>query len=339
MSAVTAVSPGSPWAGHLSCPSRPLVVCSEPRWAQNRAAMTTTSGTTDKSRGAMLGLAIGDALGAPVETLPRGGFKPITGYRAGGYFQLPAGAWTDDTAMALCLADSLTTGAAFDEADLLARFCRWVEFAENTSTDRCIGAGKNTVRTLGNHRRTGALVASRFGEHSDGNGVLMRLAPVAIRYRDDKSLAQDIALRQGRTTHASPLSEAACSFAVDLLIALIVGKPWSEAFAAAEREIADEQLAARVAARHDESLPPSSGFVLDTLQAAVWAVERSSDFAGAVLTAVNLVGDTDTAGAVAGQFAGARWGASGIPLELLSGLVRRDLIENAVNRLLVFELS
>ena len=76
--------------------------------------MTTTSGTTDKSRGAMLGLAIGDALGAPVETLPRGSFAPVTSYRAGGYFQLPAGAWTDDTAMALCLADSLTTGAAFD---------------------------------------------------------------------------------------------------------------------------------------------------------------------------------------------------------------------------------
>ncbi|MDO5704793.1 MAG: ADP-ribosylglycohydrolase family protein [Paracoccus sp. (in: a-proteobacteria)] len=282
----------------------------------------------------MFGLAVRDALGAPVERLTRGRFVPVTCYRAGGYFRLPAGAWTDDTAMALCLADSICAAHPFDEADLLARFCRWVELAENTSTGLCIGAGKNTLRALGHHRRTGALTVPRYGAHSDGNGVLMRLAPVAIRYRADRELAQHVALQQGRTTHASPLSEAACAFVLDLLLGVIAGKGWNDALAAAEAGIRHDQIFERIAARQEDELPPSSGYVLDTLQAAIWSVHRAPDFPSAVLTAVNLGGDTDTVGAVTGQIAGARWGLSAIPQDWIGGLVRRDLIESASNKLI-----
>ena len=110
-----------------------------------------------KVAGALIGLAVGDALGAPVEFQERGSFPLVTEMRAGGYFRLPAGAWTDDTAMALCLADSLIAHPAFDPADMLNRFLRWMNDHENTSTGRCIGVGQNTklwVRTMSHYPAT-----------------------------------------------------------------------------------------------------------------------------------------------------------------------------------------
>lgn len=287
----------------------------------------------DRARGAIFGLAVGDALGAPVETRPRGSFAPITGYRGGGYFRLPPGAWTDDTAMALCLADSLIEVQPFSERDLLDRFFGWVTRAENTSTGICIGAGANTLRTLSALHRSGGTEASRLGARADGNGVLMRLAPVPVRYRLDPQTAQQVALRQGRTTHASRLSEAACAFACDLMLHLLAGEPWDAALDRVRAAVAEPEIEQRVGALGGNNLPPSSGFVLDTLQAALWAVNRANSFSEAVLAAVNLGGDTDTVGAVAGQIAGARWGFSAIPAEWISGLVRSDLVARAADRL------
>lgn len=291
----------------------------------------------DRCRGAMFGLAIGDALGAPVEMKQRGTFKKVEGFRAGGYFRLPAGAWTDDTAMALCLADSLCGDERFQERDLLDRFNRWGTFAENTSTGRCIGAGKNTVRAIGHYHRTGQIEAPRFGRQSDGNGVLMRTAPVVIRLRNDRNLAREISLRQGRTTHASAISEAACDLLVDLLFFLIGGDDWHEAVAKAESLQDNCEVIERSRARHSANDPPSTGYVLDTLQAALWAVEHAGDPSDALLTAVNLGGDADTVGAVTGQIAGARWGLSAFPTNWVAELARSDLISEKTERLLAMD--
>jgi ADP-ribosylglycohydrolase len=146
------------------------------------------SGTSDRAVGALVGLAIGDALGAPVEFQQRGSFEPVTNLRAGGYFKLPSGAWTDDTAMALCLAESLLEHPSLSPQDLLDRFCRWASDGENTSTGVCVGIGQNTLRVLGNFHRNGTLFAPETRQKSDGNGAAMRLAPVALRHWRNKLL-------------------------------------------------------------------------------------------------------------------------------------------------------
>ncbi|RZM04706.1 MAG: ADP-ribosylglycohydrolase family protein [Pedobacter sp.] len=126
----------------------------------------------DRAKGAFYGLAVGDALGAPVEFLRRGTFEPVTTMRSGGYFRLPPGAWTDDTAMALCLAQSLAKYPDLDEADLIARFRGWVDRAENTSTGKCIGIGQNTLRVLMHLFRTGETQAPSGYQRADGNGAV-----------------------------------------------------------------------------------------------------------------------------------------------------------------------
>ncbi|SDD72713.1 ADP-ribosyl-[dinitrogen reductase] hydrolase [Paracoccus isoporae] len=280
-----------------------------------------------------MGLAVGDALGASVETLAESRFAPVTGYLAGGSFRHPAGAWTDDTAMALCLADSLAETDRFDASDLLYRFCRWAELGENTSTGVCIGAGKNTLRALGQFRRTGSLEAPHFGRHGDGNGALMRLAPVAIRFRDEPALAVAVAALQSRTSHASKISEACCAFAADLMRRLILGDPWKDAIDAAYGS-ANPAVRLRLSEALLSEKPPSTGYVADMLQAAIWATAGCGTFADAVLLAVNLGGDADTIGAVTGQIAGARWGYLAIPQEWRSELVLADNVLAASERLI-----
>ena len=109
----------------------------------------------------------------------------MTSYRSGGRFNLPAGAWTDDTAMALCLAQSLIEKKKLDNEDLLNRFCDWAENGTNTSTGIAVGIGQNTLRVLGDFRRNGYLEALPFGAKNDGNGSLMRLASVSCFAKDN----------------------------------------------------------------------------------------------------------------------------------------------------------
>ena len=174
----------------------------------------------DRALGAFVGLAIGDALGAPVEFCRRDTFEPVTGMRAGGYFKLPAGAWTDDTAMALCLAESLIGHPELDQKDLLDRFCLWADKGVNTSTGVCVGIGQNTLRVLGNYHRKGELFAPETRQKSDGNGAIMRLAPVAARHLRAPLEAKRIAAQQSRATHYSDLSAGACETLVSVLCSL-----------------------------------------------------------------------------------------------------------------------
>ena len=134
------------------------------------------------SLAAVVGLAIGDALGAPFEFKARDCFPPVTEMMAGGYFRLPAGAWTDDTAMALCLTESLNHASDFDAQDLLNRFLRCMDSNDNTSTGKCIGVRQNTLTVLGHYRRTSEVIAPPIKGRSDGNGALLRVAPVAVQH-------------------------------------------------------------------------------------------------------------------------------------------------------------
>jgi ADP-ribosylglycohydrolase len=305
-------------SAHLSNLSQPLSF-----W---RSKLPSAAG---RVAGAFIGLAVGDALGAPVEFHPRGTFDPVTEFRSGGLFNLPAGAWTDDTAMALSLAESLLEYPNLEQRDLLDRFCRWASEGYNSSTGKCVGIGQNTLRTLGQFHREGNLTAERHGSKADGNGAIMRLAPCACMHSRNPEEAARVAVEQSRTTHASPLSENACAYMARLLCALIEGKEWEAALhqTTSGEWFPEFQHIPALAWRTKKAAEiQSSGFVMDTIEAALWSVDTTSSFEEAVLNAVNLGDDADTVGAVAGQIAGARYGLSAIPEKLKQGIAETEKI-------------
>ena len=277
----------------------------------------------DRIAGAFVGLAIGDALGAPVEFADRGTFEPVISYRSGGRFNLPAGAWTDDTAMALCLAQSLIEKNGLDNEDLLNRFCDWAANGSNTSTGIAVGIGQNTLRVLGDFRRNGYLEALPFGTKNDGNGSLMRLAPVACFAKDNIEEAVVFAGLQSKATHASHHAEQCCQILAELLCHLINGKPLMWAVKQTHNRPSNNEINMmmhRNMVDESEDDIKSGGYVVNTLHAALWSNLTTNSFESAVLRACNLGDDADTTGAVAGQIAGAMCGYSNIPQDLKDGL-------------------
>ena len=293
-----------------------------------------TYGRQDRALGAFIGLAIGDAMGAPVEFKPRGTFEPVTEFRAGGNFDLPKGAWTDDTAMALCLSESLNVNSDIDPKDLLDRFCEWAEKGKNTSTGICVGIGQNTLRVLGNYHRKGDLIAPETRQKSDGNGSIMRLAPVAVRHWKNPKQAQKIAIKQSRITHYSEICAAASDYLAGVLSKLIVGEKWNDALKVENSMQWPKELVIISSKGWKQKTAPeikSTGYVIDTLEAALWAVGTTDSFEAAILKAVNLGDDADTVGAVAGQLAGARYGMACIPEDWRKTLVQFEEISDNAN--------
>ena len=291
----------------------------------------------DRVIGAMLGLATGDALGAPVEFNRRGEFPYVTDMQSGGYFRLPLGAWTDDTAMALCLADSLIHNPELDLEDLMDRFIRWVDFSENTSTGKCIGLGQNTFFVLGNYRRTRSLLAPSNKGKSDGNGSIMRIAPIPCLYWQYPEIARQLAIKQSYATHASVLAASACDFLSLILCDLIRGVSFEEALSLAGKyEFAPDIRSVALGHWANKTVDEisSSGFVVHTLEAACWCVWNTSSFEDALIKAVNLGEDADTVAAVTGQIAGALYGKNVIPVRWLDVLLHREKIENVAGALI-----
>ncbi len=306
------------------------------------------SGYNDRRIGALLGLAIGDALGAAVEFRPPGTFPPVTGYRDGGPHGLNAGEWTDDTSMALALADSLAT-VGWDLNDQADRYLSWYRTGKYSVNGRCFDIGNATRQALETYARTGdASTSGPDGEHSAGNGSIMRLAPVPIFYADLYPDRTDELIRYGRDsslpTHRAPQATSAAAYMTLLLAALMAGEdraavldpdwPMLDAL----RSTVDTHPAIdEVSNGSFRSDPPDikgSGYVVRSLEAALWAFSRSDGFTEAVSSAVNLGDDADTTGAVCGQLAGAYWGLSGIPDTLRHGLARSEVVEDAARRLL-----
>ena len=283
-----------------------------------------SSSLHDRIAGSVMGLAIGDALGAPVEFTPRGQFPFVEGYQEGGRFHLPAGAWTDDTAMALCLADSLIHCDGFDAADVLQRFCNWAEHGENSSTGISVGIGQNTLRVLGDYRRSGRLEAEPFGAKNDGNGSLMRLTPAVCFASHYLENAMEIAAAQSCTTHASPIAEECCRFAAGLIFKLLHRADYETAKADTLAFGWSDELTEAVGSSLsgvDDALIRSGGYVLDSLKASLWCIENTNSFENAVLLAVNLGDDADTTAAITGQIGGAIYGYAAVPQALKDGLI------------------
>ena len=150
----------------------------------------------DRARGALLGLAVGDALGTTLEFTAKDSSAPLTDMVGGGPFRLKPGEWTDDTSMALALAESLLANPDLDEEDLMTRFCAWAEEGTYSHTGRCFDIGMTVRSALSDFRRTGNPVAGSRDPRSAGNGSLMRLAPVPIRFALEPGKRADVARRQ-----------------------------------------------------------------------------------------------------------------------------------------------
>src|SRR4051794_31696004 len=172
----------------------------------------------DRFRGALLGLAIGDAVGTTVEFSPPGSFPPVTDMVGGGPFGLPAGAWTDDTSMALCLAESLVERGGFDPVDQLERYLRWYREGRWSSTGRCFDIGNATRAALERFERTREPFPGDAAPDAAGNGPLMKLAPVVLAYARQPEDAVRHAGESARTTHGAPVAAEACRSFARLLL-------------------------------------------------------------------------------------------------------------------------
>lgn len=296
---------------------------------------TTKADIEDRAIGSLLGLAIGDAVGTTLEFEARDSLDLLTDMIGGGPFDLRPGQWTDDTSMALALADSLLLNPKLDAIDLQKRFVSWWRDGLYSCTGDCFDIGITTETALENFELKGSAVSGSTDPTSAGNGSLMRLAPVAISSWHDQERRRDTASRQSRSTHAAPEAVDACVSFADILAQAIAGlvAPWdlkSDAPITSPTVLAVIEGSWRGKPR---SSIKSSGYVLHTLEAALWCVGRTNNFRDAVLLAANLADDADTTAAVAGQLAGAIYGKAGIPTEWLERLAWSDKIEDIARRL------
>jgi len=299
----------------------------------------------DKVRGAFLGLAIGDALGTTLEFKTPGTFEPILDMIGGGPFELKAGEWTDDTTMALCMAESLLDCGGIQLEDHLKRYIDWWNNGHNSVTGHCFDIG-NTVRTaLGNYGCSGNIYSGSDSLMSAGNGSIMRLAPIPIYFRKwhlEEALNQ--CEESSRTTHQADECLIACRLFGFLIIRAL------------NNEISKENLL-KVSEKDGEQIDPENiapkvksiafgsyittplpyirgtGYVVDSLEAALWAFYYSESFEEGALKAVNLGDDADTTGAVFGQIAGAFYGYESIPARWRAKLAWRKKILKIADKL------
>lgn len=289
----------------------------------------------NRAAGCLLGLACGDAVGAAVEFLPRGRFHPLTDMVGGGKFRLDKGYWTDDTSMALCLADSLLAVGGFDAEDQMQRYYRWFSTGYNSSKPMAFGIGQTVLRSLFAYKKTGNPYSGSTESRHSGNGSLMRLAPIPLFYFSRPDLARSYAVQSSRTTHGSRECLEACQYFSHVLVKALSGISKEEIF-----ECSDlcEMESIHHICRRDficktENEVKGSGFVVESLEAAIWAFWHTDSFKDAILAAANLGDDADTTAAICGQLAGAYYGRDSIPADWLSALHCKDHIENIALRL------
>ena len=282
--------------------------------------------TRDRFRGCLLGLAAGDALGTTLEFERPGTFQPINDMIGGGPFGLDPGQWTDDTSMALCLAASLIERGEFDAMDQMQRYVRWRDKGYLSSTGCCFDIGNTIASALSRFSRDGEPFAGFCDSFSAGNGSLMRLAPVPMYFADDAAEAISRSADSSRTTHGAEEAVDACRYFAGLLVGALNGVDketlLSPRYCSAEGLWERSPLVEKIAQVADGSFkhrePPEirgTGYVVESMEAALWAFHKSQDFREGSLLAANPGDDADTTAAIYGQIAGAHYGAETIPAE------------------------
>ncbi|WP_308639604.1 ADP-ribosylglycohydrolase family protein [Paenibacillus silvisoli] len=289
----------------------------------------------NRFQGSLIGLAIGDAIGTTVEFKEPGTFSKVTDMTGGGVFHLPKGSWTDDTSMALCLAESLISKKQFDPLDQMQRYVKWYRTGHLSSTGECFDIGNATVEALHRFERTGEPFSGSENKYSAGNGSIMRLAPVPLFFANDLYEAAKWSGISSKTTHSAKECVDACRLfgvmiaaaakgmnKVDLLHPETFDHLWEH-----------DPLAPKIYEVYQGSYkrlqPPDiqgSGYVVKSLEAALWAFYHGENFEEGVLSAVNLGNDADTTGAIYGQLAGAFYGVESMPKRWVEPLAMKELI-------------
>lgn len=312
--------------------------------------MTSIASKRERILGGLWGSIIGDALGVPVEFKDRAAVQadPVKDMRGFGSHKQPAGTWSDDSSLLLCTIDSLLRHE-FETEDMGKRFVQWYEEKLWTPHGKVFDVGITTSRALA--RISGGMraeVAGNDDQSSNGNGSLMRMLPVSLRFAEcpQKELLDHVH-RASAITHRHPRAQMAGGLFTLVVGELLHGKDAPTAFTtalsafrsfyepdrwwSAEFEYLQLLLAGDLAGRPETEIH-SSGYVVHTLTASLWCLLNSSTFEGCVLKAVNLGGDTDTTGCVAGGLAGVLYGVKAVPVRWIRSLARRQEIETLFDR-------
>ena len=298
----------------------------------------------------ILGVAIGDALGVPVEFESRAAIAidPVITMREYGTHHQPAGTWSDDTSLTLALLDSIIKNQGLDYYDIMDKFSEWLLYGEYTATGEVFDVGNATSRAIMNYgRRCEPLKCGGASEFENGNGSLMRILPTAFYINAHSELTIDermgIIHNISSLTHRHPISLIGCGIYISIALSFISGKtPLTEGI---QQGIAESFQYYENQGWSDissylrlkdvtafKNLPEndiqSSGYVVHTLEAAIWCLLQTDSYESCVLRAVNLGDDTDTTGAVAGGLAGIYYGANSIPQEWQTAVAKREYIKH-----------
>ena len=295
-----------------------------------------------RARGALVGLAVGDAVGTTNEFKVASTFKPITDMVGGGPFLLKPGQWTDDTSMALCLADSLLAKGHYDSFDVMERYQRWFSKGYRSSTDRCFDIGGQVRAALFDFEHEQRVPVTAERSNRAGNGAIMRLAPIVIAGFEHREI-REIVVTAGlsaRETHYSVEAEAATEVFAALLVGALLG--WAPEHIInvgwASTGHAFDEMAARVIstdpAERASWESETSGYIVHGLRLAVHGLLDFPSFKDATLAIANMGGDSDTNAAIYGQLGGAYFGIEAIPASWRSTLHQGEEID-ALARALV----
>lgn len=303
----------------------------------------------DKILGGLLGLCVGDALGVPVEfqsreELRKNPVKDMIGY---GTYNQPPGTWSDDSSLTFCLAESLCNG--FDLRDIADKFVKWMYEGYWTPWGKAFDVGRTTQIAISRLKQgVDPLEAGPKDERSNGNGSLMRILPLIFYVEKmDKEKQFEITHQVSRITHGHPRSQMACGICVQFGIHLFNGDTPEAAYEemkdavlkyySKEPYIDELRYFSRILASDISRLPidsiKSSGYVVDSLEACLWCFLNNDSYRDTVITAVNLGGDTDTIGALAGGLAGIYYGYESIPKEWIRRIAKADEIIKLGERL------
>ncbi len=306
--------------------------------------------TIEQLKGAIFGLAVGDALGVPAEFKSREALQlnPIKTMQGHGTHNQPAGTWSDDSSLTFCLMESLAMGV-FNTQDMAERFSRWLYENYWTPHGRVFDSGITTRQSIDRFTRDGnAEVAGSHGEYDNGNGSLMRILPLTFYVLDMPIEERFLAVKKvSSITHGHIRSVLACFFYVELAINLIKKLDKRVAYEAVKetmKVLFKEDLELQKEKPHfrnliekdistlDEKDIKSSGYVIHTLEASLWCFLKWDHYSDIVLKAVNLGEDTDTTGAVVGGWAGLYYGYEKIPSDWVIHLARERDINDLCER-------
>ena len=313
-------------------------------------------------RSGIYGLMVADALGVPVEFKSRESLKktPVHGMMGGGTHHQPAGTWSDDSSMTLCLMDSIAKTGGIHTNDIMTRFVEWMDHGAYTPHEEVFDCGHTVAQAI--FRYKGGVTAALCGGNkpsNNGNGSLMRILPMTFAlyplYGKDlteSGRVMELIYKISGLTHRHPVAQACCGVYVNIAAALFSGKDKETAvyrsvpdcrlwygrherfdviFESLQRVFDVEQLKAA----HEDDIE-SGGYVVETLEAALWCLLNTDNYSDCVLKAVNLGGDTDTTGAVAGGLAGLAYGLEGIPREWMDVLPQRKMIDSACDAMAAY---